>query len=224
MHDLTQNTRTLPGTDPSVNPTNTRHVVKALFDKPCPHDAGLQCSGCGSLMAGVDVCPDPSVHARRLGAGVTHATPQPSTRTYNTDWPRDDDGNALVTFTNRHTGETVTLPCFAPYRDPETQVTLPLCPCEPKLPGEIIKIVSGLSHDQFKERAAHLAGRDRMEHERMYFTVAFFRDYYFAGLHKDIQQHRTRAWRKRQIKQRHRAANCVDPTCRKRHHTSRLHH
>jgi hypothetical protein len=182
----------------------------------CVHDAPLQCSACGALMLGAELCPDPAAHTRRLGAGLIQPQQAPA-RTYNTDWPRDGDGYALVTFTNRHTGKSVTISCFSPYLDPETHVTLLLCPCQPKLPGDTIEIISGLSPDQFKERAAHLPGRDRTEHERVYFTTVFFRDYYFAGAHKDIKQHQTRSWRRRRIQRGHARANCTSRSCRKRH-------
>jgi hypothetical protein len=121
-----------------------------------------------------------------------------------------------VTFSNPHSRRSVTLPCFAPFRDPETGILLPLCPREPKLPGWVIEIISGLTCHQFAERSAHLAGRDPNEHARMFFTVPFFRDYLFFATHKD-KKRQTRSSRKWNIRKRHREANCTDPCCRKRH-------
>jgi hypothetical protein len=191
---------------------NSRHTSPPT---PCRHDASLECSGCGALVFGAELCPDASAHE-----GRTATAPPPShrntARTYNTDWPRDAYGNALVTFTNRHTGNSVTLACFSPYHDPETQVTLRFCPRDPKLPGDTVEIISGLSPNQFKERAAHLAGRDETEHERKFFTVQFFRDYYFAGMHQE-RKRLSRAERRSRIRERHDGPECSGSECRKSH-------
>jgi len=121
-----------------------------------------------------------------------------------------------VTFNDLHSGRSVTLPCFAPFRDPETGILLPLCPRAPKLPGWVIEIISGLTRHQLAERAAHLPGRDPNEHARTFFTVPFFRDYFFLATHKD-KQRQTRSSRRWNIRARHREANCNDPCCRRRH-------
>jgi hypothetical protein len=115
-----------------------------------------------------------------------------------------------------HSGRSVTLPCFAPFRDPDTGVLLPLCPRAPKLPGWMVEIISGMTRHQFNERARHIAGRDASEHGRWYFSREFFRDCFFVGLHRDNRR-QTRSSRKWAIRARHREANCTDPCCRRRH-------
>lgn len=185
----------------------------------CDHDAPPICSLCSALLLSAAICGNPGAHHAEAVAGVTSVTVTSAniarSKNYNADWPRDSDGNALVTFTNYAMNRSVTLPCFVDFRDPETGIRLPLCPCTPKVPGWIIEIISGLTPNAFKECAAHLPGRDTGQYGRMYLTVPFFRDYYFVAEHST--QRETRASRKWKIRTTHRAASCSDPNCRKRH-------
>jgi hypothetical protein len=171
---------------------------------------------------GAEICRDPDAHIDRAdaaagtpSAGAAETRRKPS---YNDDWPRDEHGNALVTFTNFHTNSSVTLPCHIGFRDDETGIRLPVCPCPPKLPGWIIEIISGMTPNAFRERAAHLPGRDTSEYGRSYLTVPFFRDFYFIANHSACARE-TRASRKWKIRKQHRRAGCIDPQCRKQHRT-----
>src|SRR5947209_9843477 len=124
MHDPKTNKRNLPH-DPVVvkrsreTALQSRPIDEALSSAghvppSCLHDGALQCSLCGALLAGAEICPDPAGHHAppakfllsrpMLLPPSTPPTPSPPRTTYNTDWPRDPQGYAQVTFTNVHSG------------------------------------------------------------------------------------------------------------------------